>query len=408
MNNLVYKKILLGVTSSIAAYKSADLVRRLCEAGAEVRVVMTKNASAFVTPLTLGTLSGQEVYTDQYIAKHGMDHIELARWCDVILVAPASANFIASLAHGMADNLLHTLCVATNAPILVAPAMNQQMWLNCATQENIDILNSRSSIKVVGPNDGKQACGETGYGRMLEVNQLIEEIKQIFRTGSLSDLQIMVTAGSTHEAIDPVRYISNHSSGRMGCAIARAAIEAGANVTFISGPVTVKPPQQAHHVSIETADQMYEMVMSNIVEHDIFIAAAAVADYKCLSVATQKIKKQQQVLQISLQSNVDILSEVTSLRKAPFTVGFAAETENLLENAHIKFHKKKLDVIAANLVGKGKGFAVDDNELQVFWQNREHQMQQQKLEKAPKEKLARQLIQIIADRYHEKNTNKIH
>ena len=407
MNSLSYKKILLGVTGSIAAYKSADLVRRLCESGAEVRVVMTENAGAFITPLTMSALSGREVYTDQYITTHGMDHIELARWCDVILIAPASANFIASLAHGMADSLLNTLCLATLAPILVAPAMNQQMWLNCATQANIETLNRRS-IKVVGPNSGQQACGEIGYGRMLEAHQLVEEIKQVFRTGSLADLQVMVTAGSTHEAIDPVRYISNHSSGRMGCAIARAAIEAGANVTLISGAVAFKPPQQAHSISIETADQMYQVVMSNVMEHDIFIATAAVADYKCLAIATQKIKKNMQGLEISLQNNVDILAEVTALSKAPFTVGFAAETENLLENAQSKFYKKKLDMIAANLVGKGKGFAVDENELQVFWHNKAHEMQQQKLEKAPKEKLARQLVQIIADCYYEKNTDQIH
>lgn len=407
MSDLSYKKILLGVTGSIAAYKSADLVRRLCEVGAEVRVVMTENASAFITPLTMGTLSGREVYTDQYIVTHGMDHIELARWCDVILIAPASANFVASLAHGMADSLLHTLCLATTAPILVAPAMNKQMWLNSATQENIATLNRRL-IKVVGPNDGKQACGEIGSGRMLEVNQLIGEIKQVFRTGSLSGLQVMITAGPTHEAIDPVRYISNHSSGRMGYTVAGAAIEAGANVTLISGAVTLKPPQHAHHVSIETADQMYEVVMSNIVEYDIFIGVAAVADYKCTAVATQKIKKNVREMNISLRSNVDILSKITGLSKAPFTVGFAAETENLLQNAQSKFYDKKLDMIVANLVGRGKGFSVDENELQVFWQNRENEPQQQKLEKAPKEKLARQLIQIIADCYYEKNTDQIH
>jgi phosphopantothenoylcysteine decarboxylase/phosphopantothenate--cysteine ligase len=417
MSNLRNKRILLGVTGGIAAYKSAELVRRLREQGAEVRVVMTRGACEFITPLTMQALSGREVHTEllDHAAESGMGHIELARWSDVVLVAPASANFIAHLAHGLADDLLSTLCLATTAPVVVAPAMNQQMWMNIATQENIATL-GRREIQIVGPAEGSQACGEIGPGRMLEVEQLILEASQLFSTGILTDLKIVVTAGPTREAIDPVRYITNHSSGQMGFAVARAAAEAGADVTLVSGPVSIDPPEQVRYISVDTADQMRDAVMSYIITSDIFVAAAAVADYRCADVAEQKIKKKSEDLQLLLQKNPDILAEVASLPQGPFTVGFAAETENLLDNARIKLQNKKLDMIAANQVGEGLGFNADENELQVFWeagdQGQENQTQESKiikhqtLERAPKEKLARQLIKVIANHYYEKNSTQ--
>jgi len=421
MNNLTNKRILLGVTGGIAAYKSAELVRRLREQGAEVRVVMTRSACEFITPLTMQALSGREVHTEllDHVAESGqgggMGHIELARWSDVVLIAPGSANFIARLAHGLADDLLSTLCLATTAPVVIAPAMNQQMWINIATQENIATLVQRE-IKIVGPAEGSQACGEIGPGRMLEPEQLILEASQIFSTGLLADLKIVVTAGPTREAIDPVRYITNHSSGRMGYAVARAAAEAGANVTLISGPVNIEPPHQVRHISVDTAEQMRDVVMSDIIESDIFVAAAAVVDYRCADVAEQKIKKKSEDFSLLLRKNPDILAEVASLPRAPFTVGFAAETENLLNNARAKLQTKKLDMIAANQVGEGLGFNVDENELQVFWQagnqdqkdqTRENQIiKHQTLERAPKEKLARQLIN--EKKSAQNNTTQVH
>ncbi len=415
MKNLSNKRILLGVTGGIAAYKSAELVRRLRDQGAEVRVVMTRGACEFITPLTMQALSGRAVHTEllDHASESGMGHIELARWSDIVLVAPASANFIARLAHGLADDLLSTLCLATTAPVVIAPAMNQQMWTNSATQENIETL-GRRSIKIIGPAEGAQACGEIGPGRMLEPEQLLQEAAQIFSTGLLTDLKLTVTAGPTREAIDPVRYITNHSSGRMGYAVARAAVEAGASVTLISGPVAIDPPHRVRHIGVDTADQMRDAVMSDIIDSDIFIAAAAVVDYRCTDIAEQKIKKSSDDLNLVLQKNPDILAEVARLSRAPFTVGFAAETENLLINAQLKLKNKNLDMIAANLVGEGLGFNVDENALQIFWvlgnQTQGNQTQgnqilgNQTLEKAPKERLARQLIQVIANCYYEKNS----
>ncbi len=414
MNHLTNKRILLCVTGGIAAYKSAELVRRLRDQGAEVCVVMTRGACEFITPLTMQALSGRAVHTEllDHTAESGMSHIELARWGDVVLVAPASANFIARLAHGLADDLLSTLCLATTAPVVIAPAMNQQMWSNSATQENVATLGKRE-IKIVGPAEGSQACGEIGPGRMLEPEQLLQATGQLFSSGLLADLKMIVTAGPTHEAIDPVRYITNYSSGRMGYAIARAAAEAGANVTLVSGPVTIEPPYEVRHISVQTADQMRDAVMSGITGSDIFVAAAAVADYRCADVAVQKIKKKSDDLSLLLQKTPDILAEVARLPRAPFTVGFAAETENLLDNARLKLKNKNLDMIAANHVGEGLGFNVDENELQVFWRTRsqtlEHQtLNHQILERAPKERLARQLIKVIANCYYEKNTAQVH
>lgn len=420
MNNLSNKRILLGVTGGVATYKSAELIRCLREQGAEVRVVMTRGACKFITPLSMQALSGRKVHTEllDHVAESslggGMGHIELARWSDVVLIAPASSNFIARLAHGLADDLLSTLCLATTAKVVVAPAMNQQMWMNIATQENIKTL-KRRGIKIFGPADGIQACGEIGPGRMLEPKQLVLEVNQIFSSSLFADVKIVVTAGPTREAIDPVRYISNYSSGRMGYAIAKAATEAGANVTLISGPVSIEPPAQIHHINIETAEQMRDAVMSNIIASDIFVATAAVADYKSANVAAQKIKKKFENLSLLLQKNPDILAEVADLPQAPFIVGFAAETENLLDNAKIKLCNKNLDMIVANQVGKGLGFDVDENELQVFWQNKnliqakqELILKHQTLEKTSKEKLARQLIKIIANCYDEKNSTQTH
>lgn len=409
MNHLINKRILLGVTGGIAAYKSAELVRRLRDQGAEVCVVMTRSACEFITPLTMQALSGRTVHTELLddAADSGMSHIELARWCDVVLVAPASANFIARLAHGLADDLLSTLCLATTAPVVIAPAMNQQMWSNSATQENVATLGKRE-IKIVGPAEGSQACGEVGPGRMLEPEKLLQAAGQLFSTGLLADLKMIVTAGPTHEAIDPVRYITNYSSGRMGYAVARAAAEAGANVTLVSGPVTIEPPYQVRHISVQSAHQMRDAVMSGITGSDIFVAAAAVADYRCADVAVQKIKKKSDDLSLLLQKTPDILAEVAGLPQAPFTVGFAAETENLLDNARLKLENKNLDMIAANQVGEGLGFNVDENELQVFWQTGSQTLNHQILERAPKERLARQLIQVIANCYYEKNTAQVH
>ncbi|MCK5431698.1 MAG: bifunctional phosphopantothenoylcysteine decarboxylase/phosphopantothenate--cysteine ligase CoaBC [Gammaproteobacteria bacterium] len=420
MNNLTNKRILLGVTGGIAAYKSAELVRRLRDHGAEVRVVMTRGACEFITPLTMQALSGKEVHTEllDHAAESGMSHIALARWCDVVLVAPASANFIARLTHGLADDLLSTLCLATAAPVVIAPAMNQQMWSNPATQANIATLGQREII-IAGPGEGSQACGEVGPGRMLEPDQLILATDQLFSTGLLADLKMVVTAGPTREAIDPVRYITNHSSGRMGYAVARAAAEAGADVTLVSGPVTIEAPHQVRHISVDTAEQMRDAVMSDITKSDIFVAAAAVADYRCADVAEQKIKKKFDDLKLLLHKNPDILAEVARLPEAPFTVGFAAETENLLDNARLKLKDKRLDMIAANQVGEDIGFNVEENMLHVFWQSGsqapenqtqenkaqgDQTLQHQTLERAPKERLARQLIQVIANHYYEKNS----
>lgn len=409
MNNLKNKRVLLGITGSIAAYKSADLVRRLREQGAEVRVVMTPNSCNFITPLTMQTLSGRTVYTDLFNDSTGtaMDHIELARWCDVVLVAPASVNFIARLAHGFSDDLLSTLCITTTVPIAIAPAMNQQMWLNVVTQGNIANLKERA-IKVFGPAQGEQACQEIGPGRMVEPQHLLTAMRMLFSTGLLSNSRVMVTAGPTREAIDPVRYITNHSSGKMGHAIASAAVESGAQVTLISGSLVLPPPERVQHVSVDTAEQMRDAVMSDISKCDIFIAAAAVTDYRCQNIARQKIKKHSDHINLLLEKNPDILREVASLPDAPFTVGLAAETEQLLDNARLKFNSKKPDLLAANQVGENLGFNVDENKLEIFWQPQGQTLQHQTLGKAPKEKLARQLIQIIADLFYEKSSNKMH
>ena len=404
MNCLRNKRVVLGVTGGIAAYKSADLVRRLREQGADVRVVMTRSACEFITPLTMQALSGKPVHTELLdpTAEAAMGHIALARWSDVIMIAPATANFMAKLAHGQADDLLSTLCLATVTPVLLAPAMNQQMWLNPATQDNVRILQERGYC-LLGPGTGDQACGETGPGRMLEPLELVQHLNNSFLSDLFGATKIIVTAGPTREDIDPVRFISNRSSGRMGYAVASAAAEAGAEVMLISGPVTLEPPERVQVRSVMTARQMHNAVMEDVCNADIFIATAAVADYRCKQIAGQKMKKSAEELTITLEKNPDILAEVTCLAKAPFTVGFAAETEAVLENARQKLIGKNLDMIAANQVGDGKGFETEENQLQILWRNGGI-----KLEQAPKEKLARQLIKIVAERFYEKNSAQAH
>lgn len=404
MKTLLHKRILLGVSGGIAAYKSADLVRRLRDRGAEVQVVMTRGGAGFVTPLTFQALSGRPVFTEllDHDAEAGMGHIALARWADLIVVAPATANVIARLAHGMADDLLSTLCLAADVPLLLAPAMNQQMWRAAATADNIATLVNRG-VEILGPAQGEQACGETGPGRMLEPTDIVQMIENRFRTSLLSGTRILVTAGPTREAIDPVRFISNHSSGRMGFAVATAAMEAGAEVILVSGPVNLEPPDRVRYIPVETAEQMQAQVFNELEHIDIFISAAAVVDYRCVKVAANKIKKSGKSISLELEKNPDILAMVSAFRKKPFTVGFAAETEAVHENALIKLKDKRLDMIAANQVGQGLGFNTEDNALEVLWPGGSAS-----LGRLSKDKLARKLIHLVADRFHEKNSNQAH
>ena len=404
MYQLTGKRVLLGITGGIAAYKAAVLLRLLRQHGADVRVVMTRNACEFITPLTLQALSGKPVHTEllDLEAESAMGHIELARWADVILIAPASANFMARYANGFAEDLLSTICLAAKGPIMLAPAMNQQMWENLATQENLEKIKARG-IKILGPASGDQACGENGPGRMLEPEDIVPLVAKSFESNILSGSRLLVTAGPTREAIDPVRYISNRSSGRMGYAVAMAAIEAGADVSIVSGPVNLTAPDRADVINVISAAEMHEAVMQKICDTDIFVSAAAVADYSIQTMSEQKIKKSNESLELQLKKNPDILRDVAALNKPPFTVGFAAETENLEVNAQTKLHSKKLDMIAANQVGEDLAFDSDINALTVFW-GKEHKQ----LEQAPKSKLARTLINLIANQYNEKNTNKTH
>ena len=404
MYQLTGKRILLGVTGGIAAYKAAVLLRKLRQYGAEVRVVMTHNACEFITPLTMQALSGKPVHTKllDMETESAMSHIDLARWPDLVLIAPSSANFIARYSNGFAEDLLSTLCLATSSPVMLAPAMNQQMWQNPATQENLKKLRTRG-ITIIGPADGDQACGENGLGRMLEPEEITRLAAKSFEVNILSGSRLLITAGPTREAIDPVRYISNHSSGRMGYAVAMAGIEAGAEVSLISGPVNLSAPSRAELINVVSTAEMYSAVMQKVSSTDIFISAAAVADYSLQTIAYKKIKKSSDAFELSLRKNPDILAEVAALNNPPFTVGFAAETENMELNAQAKLRSKRLDMIAANQVGQGLGFDSEMNALTVFWDNEKKQMQ-----KASKTKLARILITLIADRYNEKNSNKTH
>lgn len=386
------KQIVLGVTGGIAAYKSADLVRRLREMGAEVRVVMTEGAKQFITPLTMQAVSGNSVHDDLFDlkAEAAMGHIELARWADVILVAPATAEFMSCLAHGEAKDLLSTLCLATKAPIAIAPAMNQGMWKNTTTQENLQAL-SKNGIHVFGPGEDDQACGDVGLGRMLEPLDIVAEVSKLFDTGVLAGKHIVITAGPTHEAIDPVRYISNASSGKMGYALAKAAREAGANVTLISGPVNLTKPTHIKCIDVVSAKDMLDAVMAQINDCDIFIGVAAVADYRCQTIATQKMAKTKaDTLTLVLEKTPDILATVAQLPVRPFVVGFAAETEDVVAKAKAKLINKKLDMIVANEVAESIG--QDENVVTVLWQE-----QQTAFPKMSKNKLARELINVIAN-----------
>lgn len=395
MQSIHKKKIILGVTGGIAAYKSAELLRLLIKAGAEVRVVMSPAAREFIQPLTFQALSGHRVYTDIFDAEaeSAMDHIELARWADLMLIAPASADFIAKFNHGIADNILLTLCLASPGPIAIAPAMNQQMYASPSTDENLLSLGARG-IHIWGPASGEQACGDIGLGRMLEAEQLAQLAQKHFQPGKLNGRRVLITAGPTREAIDPVRYITNRSSGKMGYALATAAAENGAEVTLISGPVSIKTPSGVNVVRVESAMDMYEAVMQRVEASDIFIACAAVADYRVSEQAPQKIKKSNEVMQLSLTRNPDIVASVAALESPPFTLGFAAETENVEQYAAEKRSRKKLDLIAANRVGGNSGFENDSNEILVLGKDF-----RQPLELAGKLQIARQLIEIVAEKF---------
>jgi phosphopantothenoylcysteine decarboxylase/phosphopantothenate--cysteine ligase len=387
------KHILLGVTGGIAAYKSPDLVRRLRERGAEVQVVMTAGAREFVTATTFQAVSGRTVRHDLWdaAAEAAMGHIELARWADAVLIAPASADFLARLATGQADDLLATLCLATEAPVAVAPAMNHVMWAHAATRANIATLVQRG-VQVFGPGAGDQACGETGNGRMLEPTDLAERVAALLPgSGALQGRRVVVTAGPTRERIDPVRFVSNRSSGRMGFAVAQAAREAGATVVLVSGPVGLPTPAGVVRVNVESAAEMLAAVLRELPGTDIFISTAAVADYRPAQAAEQKIKKTAPTVELSMERTTDVLATVAARADRPFVVGFAAETEAVEQNARSKLMKKNLDMIAANEVGHDKAFDCEENELIVLGRNGRHQ-----LPRADKVTLARGFMALVA------------
>ncbi len=391
------KRILLGVTGGIAAYKSPDIVRRLIERGAEVQVVMTAGAREFVQPLTFQAVSGREVRSDLWdeTAERAMSHIELARWADLVLIAPATADFLAQLAHGMADNLLNTVCLATSAPLAVAPAMNRVMWANAATQANIATLRARG-VHVFGPDSGSQACGEVGEGRMMEPAEIAANAFAVLPAeGPLKGRRVLITAGPTREAIDPVRFISNRSSGKMGYAVAQAARERGAEVVMVSGPVNLPVPAGVRRVCVESAQQMYEAVQAELPGTDIFIGAAAVADYRPAQPCDCKIKKVSDKLDLCMERTVDILASVAARADRPYMVGFAAETNDVEKHALSKLERKRLDLIAANEVGETKCFERDDNAITLLWPGGGRL----ELGSGAKTELARKLVEVIAARF---------
>ncbi|MDH5444291.1 MAG: bifunctional phosphopantothenoylcysteine decarboxylase/phosphopantothenate--cysteine ligase CoaBC [Gammaproteobacteria bacterium] len=401
MQRLTNKRILLGVTGSIAAYKSAELIRRLRDEGAEVQVIMTRGAEAFITALTLQAVSGHPVHLHlmDTEAEAGMGHIELARWADAILIAPTSADFMARLAQGRADDLLTAVCLAGDVPLALAPAMNNRMWRDRATQDNAKKLVGRG-ILLFGPDSGDQACGETGPGRMREVDLLVNDLVDMFDVGSLAGKTVLITAGPTREPIDPVRFISNHSSGKMGYAIAEAAVEAGARVILVSGPTALPVPDRVELVNVETANQMLDAVQSHM-PVDLFIATAAVADYRPVQVSENKIKKQDNIMALALEKNPDILAETKAQFPGVFTIGFAAETNDLETYARNKLMNKGVEMIAANWVGSAAGendgtFGSDNNALQLFWQDGEIE-----LPMASKSKLARSLLAHIVPHFED-------
>lgn len=385
------KSIVLGVTGGIAAYKAAELVRLLVKENIEVQVVMTEAACQFITPVTMQALSGRQVFKDMWDSSipNGMPHIELSRAADAILVAPASADFMAKLVQGRADDLLSTLCLARDCPLLIAPAMNKQMWENPATQRNVSQLTA-DGVTILGPASGEQACGETGLGRMLEAEALLQMMQAYFQPKRLLGKKILVTAGATLEMIDPVRAITNLSSGKMGYAIAQQAANMGAQVTLVSGSTNLPCPHGVKFISATSADSMYQSVMSHIAKQDIFISVAAVADYSPAQISAQKIKKSKSSLTLELKSNKDILAEVASLPNAPFCVGFAAESENLIAHAEAKRQAKKLPLIVANLINDSMG--QDENSVTLLDSKGTHTLQ-----RARKEIVAQQLLEHIAN-----------
>lgn len=399
---LAGRQVLLGVTGGIAAYKAAELVRRLGDAGAAVRVVMTEGAARFVTPLTFQALSGHPVRLSLWDegAEAAMGHIELARWAQDIVVAPASADFLARLAHGLANDLLTTLCLASAAPVHVAPAMNQQMWANPATQANLALLRTRG-VGIFGPAAGAQACGDVGSGRLLEPDELVAALAASGQPGRMSGRRVVISAGPTYEDIDPVRFLGNRSSGRMGFAVAAAAAEAGAQVTLVAGPVHLPTPTGVQRVDVRSARQMHAAVLAEATAADVYVAAAAVGDFRPLEVAAHKIKKRGDGgMTLELTQNPDILADVAALPKRPLLVGFAAETENVEAYARAKLERKRLDLIAANQVGGGLGFEAEDNCLTVI---SAHDITH--LPTASKRELARQLIEIVAQRLEQRGAH---
>lgn len=396
MDELRKTQVVLGVSGGVAAYKSAELVRRLRDAGCEVQVLMTAGAEAFVTPMTFQALSGRAVRTSLFdpAAEAAMGHIELARWADQILIAPATADLLARLAGGLADDLLTTLVLASTAPVSVAPAMNQAMWAHPATQANVATLEDRG-VRLLGPATGEQACGDVGAGRMLETEEIVAALSAAHTT-RLAGKRAVVTAGPTQEAIDPVRYLSNHSSGKMGYAIAQALADAGAIVTLVSGPTSLATPRNTDRIDVLSANDMLAAVESSVHRCDLFIACAAVADYRVADPATQKIKKVNDAITLTLARNPDILAEVAARDPRPVCIGFAAETHDMESHARSKLASKNLDMICANSVGGAdSAFGADDNTLALWWQSGGHA----RIERASKASVARQLVERIAELY---------
>jgi phosphopantothenoylcysteine decarboxylase/phosphopantothenate--cysteine ligase len=400
MSFLPGKNILLGISGGIAAYKSAELVRLLRKQGANVRVCMTAAAQEFITPLTLQALSGNPVHTELLDpqAELGMGHIELARWADAILIAPATANTLARLTYGFADDLLGTVCLASKAPLAVAPAMNQQMWKNPATQHNIRTLQERG-IRVFGPGEGEQACGDTGLGRMLEAAELVQTLETCCATSqALHGTRVLITAGPTREPIDPVRFLTNRSSGKMGYAVALAAAKMGAEVVLVSGPVALECPPGVKRILTESAADMLKATCEQAQQANLFIATAAVADYTPMEVAGRKIKKNAETLSIEMKRTTDILATIKREHPHLFTVGFAAETHDLMEYARSKLERKGIDMIAANSVADGKAFDQPTNALEVVWKDGHHSFPEMS-----KQRLAEELMALVATHYKQRN-----
>ena len=402
LKSLANKNILLGVSGGIAAYKSAEIVRHLRKAGALVRVVMTKSAEEFITPLTLQALSGNRVSTEllDVEAEAAMGHIELAKWADGLLIAPATANTLARISSGRGDDLLSTIALAFEGPVSLAPAMNQAMWRNERTQENLKKLIDQDFV-ICGPGSGEQACGDVGLGRMLEPLDILDMFSLSFNEGTLSGKKILITAGPTQEPIDPVRFITNRSSGKMGYSLVEAALESGANVTLISGPVNIDPPSNCNFVSIKTAKEMFDAVMHHISGMDVYIGTAAVSDYSPAKASDSKIKKDgsSSPMFLELKENQDILKSVSELEQRPYVVGFAAETNDLIKNAEKKLSNKNLDLIIANDVSnKEIGFDSDDNEVTLITEKEKYLIERQN-----KRKVSKKIIDFISRRINDQN-----